>query len=308
MRSVPYHRRRYPCQTEPRNSCQRSLRASSRVLPSQRCRTAQRAQSTNAFPVRKTKRRKAAIGTTVSITPPSVIAGISQTSANRFRKPPLRIRLPRQNRRRRMQKRQCNNRSRTPAPSCPRKRQSNRRTAVLKSLRRSATDAVRSEDHGAATPGAPTSRSLVASRWPDPYGAEPSTNLPPNKRDPGTGVNPASRTQPTSLLTAGQFAAADLSSQTPAYSLQVQLAALMGLLALAGIMATVIFKFGSSRQLQPGEIRKRRGPIWESTDDDRIVLSRHPGADGFAHGLDQAAERSERVAEFFAQISGRAPT
>jgi hypothetical protein len=167
---------------------------------------------------------------------------------------------------------------------------------------------VREDNGGAATPGAPTSRSLVASRWPDPYGAEPSTNPLQNKRDPGTGVTPASRTQPTSLLTAGQFAAADLSSQTPAYSLQVQLAALMGVLALAGIMGTVIFKFGSSQRSQSGEIRRRRVPIWESTDDDRIVLSHHPGSDGFARSLDQAAERSDRIAEFFTQISRRAPT
>jgi hypothetical protein len=88
----------------------------------------------------------------------------------------------------------------------------------------------------------------------------------------------------------------------------VQLAALIGLLALAGIMGTVIFKFGSSQRSQPGAIRKRRGPIWESTDDDRIVLSHHPGTDGFARGLDGAAGRSDRVAEFFAQISRRAPT
>jgi hypothetical protein len=170
-------------------------------------------------------------------------------------------------------------------------------------------NAVRSEDHdGAAAPGTPTQRSVVASRWPDPYSAEPSANPVPNKPDPGTDVNPVSRTQPTSVLAAGQFAAADLSSETPPYSVQMQLAVLMGVLALAGIMGTVIFKFGSSRQLQPNGIRKRRGPIWESTDDDRIVLSRHTRADGFARGLDQAAERSERVAEFFAQISRRAPT
>jgi hypothetical protein len=168
---------------------------------------------------------------------------------------------------------------------------------------------VRSEDSdGAAASGTSTQRSVVASRWPDPYGAEPPTDPAPNNRDPGTGVNRVSRTQPTSVLAAGQFAAADLSSETPLHSVQMQLAALMGVLALVGIMGTVIFKFGSSRQLQPSGIRKRRGPIWESTDDDRIVLSRHPGADGFARGLDQAAERSERVAEFFAQISRRAPT
>ena len=34
----------------------------------------------------------------------------------------------------------------------------------------------------------------------------------------------------------------------------------MGVLALAGIMGTVIFKFGSSRQLQPSQIGKRRAP------------------------------------------------
>ena len=168
---------------------------------------------------------------------------------------------------------------------------------------------VRTENSdGAAAPGTSTQRSVVTSRWPDPYSAEPATNPVPNKPDPGTDVNPVSRTRPTSVLAAGQFAAADLSSETPPYSVRMQLAVLMGVLALAGIMGTVIFKFGSSRQLQPSWIRKRRGPIWEATDDDRIVLSRHPGADGFAHGLDQSADRNERIAEFFAQISGRAPT
>jgi hypothetical protein len=169
-------------------------------------------------------------------------------------------------------------------------------------------DTVRSEAHdGAATPGTSTQQSLVASRWPDPYNADPSINAVPSKRDPGPGVNPVSRSQPTPVLTAGQFAAADLSSETPAYSMHMPLAALMGVLALAGIMGTVIFKFAGARRLQPSQIRQRRGPVWESTDDDRIVLSR-PAADGFAHGLDRSADRSERIAEFFAQISGRAPT
>jgi hypothetical protein len=170
-------------------------------------------------------------------------------------------------------------------------------------------DDARSEDSGGvATPGTLTSRSVVASRWPDPYSAEPPANPPPDKRDPDMGVNPVPRTQPTSVLAAGKFAAADLSSETPLYSVQMQLAALMGMLALAGIMGTVIFKFGSSPRPLQSEIRKRRGPIWESTDDDRIVLSRYPVADGFARGFDQAADRSDRVAEFFAQISRRAPT
>jgi len=175
-------------------------------------------------------------------------------------------------------------------------------------------DDARSEDSGGvATPGTPISRSVVASRWPDPYSAEPPTNPPPNKRDPDMGVSSVSRTQPTSVLTAGKFAAADLSSETPLYSMQMQLAALMGMLALAGIIGTVIFKFGSSPRPLQSEIRKRRGPIWESTDDDRIVLSGHPGADalprrtGFARDLDQV-RRDDRVAEFFSQLTKRTPT
>ena len=169
-------------------------------------------------------------------------------------------------------------------------------------------DAVRTTDNGgAATPGAPSQRSLVASRWPDSYGAEPSTDRLPSRSRSSTGVNPVSPDQPASVLAAGQFATADVSSETPPYSLQMQLAALMGVLALAGIMGIAIFKFGSSHRPQPSEIRRRRGPIWESTDDDRIVLSHHPRTNGSGRGFDQTADRSDRVTTFFAQISRQAP-
>jgi hypothetical protein len=56
----------------------------------------------------------------------------------------------------------------------------------------------------------------------------------------------------------------------------------------------------------------RRDTIWEPTDDDRIVLSAPPGADilprrtGFAR--DRTRDRDDRIAEFFSQLSRRAPT
>ncbi len=172
----------------------------------------------------------------------------------------------------------------------------------------SSADAVRSEDHHSeATPGMSSQRSLVASRWPDSYSTAPSVNPLPSRPDPGSNENPVSRNQPTPVLTAGQLAVADMSSESPPYSAQMPLAALMGVLALAGIMGTVIFKFGSSLKLQPSQIGKRRAPIWESTDDDRIMLSRHPAAADFAHGIERPANRSERIAEFFTHISGRTP-
>jgi hypothetical protein len=196
--------------------------------------------------------------------------------------------------------------ARAELPAQPRIEPSNRNGGIAPAL---SADTVRTPDSGdAITPQAPPSQSVVASRWPDPSGAESSTNPLPNRPDPGIRPNPVSQDQSTSILAASPFAAADVSSETPSYSLQMQLAALMGVLALAGITGAAIFKIRNSQRLLPSEIRRRRGPIWESTDDDRIVLSRHPGAHGFARGFDQAADRSDRVAEFFAQISRRAPT
>ena len=105
-----------------------------------------------------------------------------------------------------------------------------------------------------------------------------------------------------------------MSSETPTYSVQMQLAALMAALALAGIMGSVIFKFGSAPRSAQAKIRERRGVIWEPTDDDSILLSAHPGTDaaahrtGFARDLDQAGDPKDRIAEFFSQLSKRAPT
>jgi hypothetical protein len=154
----------------------------------------------------------------------------------------------------------------------------------------------------------PAQRSLVASRWPDPYSSAPEAAPSPARRDPGTGLTPVPQNQPTSVLVAGQFATADASSATSLYSLPLQLSALAGVLALAGIIATVMFKFGRSPRLQPSEIGYRRGHVWESTDDDRIVLSHHQEMNGFARGRQQTMDRRDRTAEFFAQISRQAPT
>src|SRR5437016_3096113 len=60
---------------------------------------------------------------------------------------------------------------------------------------------------------------------------------------------------------AGQFAAADLS---PAHSVQMLLAAIMGALALAGVMGRLIFNFVGTRRRAKRTVRGRRGAIWKS--------------------------------------------
>jgi hypothetical protein len=163
-------------------------------------------------------------------------------------------------------------------------------------------------------PGAEIQRSVVASRWPDQSSVIASADPTPDKRDRATSVNSAPRTQPSPVLAAGQFAAADLSSEARTYSVPMQLAALMGALALAGVIGSVVFRFGSPRGPAQARIRKPRGAIWEATDDDRIRLSAHPEADAvprrpdFTRGSGRTGDPNDRIAEFFSQLSTRAPS
>jgi hypothetical protein len=111
-------------------------------------------------------------------------------------------------------------------------------------------------------------------------------------------------------------AAADASSQAPTYSVQMLLAALMAALALAGLLARAIFKFAGRKRPVRANLRARRaaGTIWQPTDDDRIVLAADPATDararwpGFARDVERRDNSDERAAEFFSQLSRRAPT
>jgi hypothetical protein len=167
---------------------------------------------------------------------------------------------------------------------------------------------IREEDRDIS--GVETARSIVASRWPDSSAASPASDPPPNKRDVVASSNLVPQTQPE-IQAAGQLVAADVSSQTPTYPAPMRLAAaLIAALALAGIIAGVIFRFGRTRHPAQPKIRQYRGAGWEATDDDGILLTAEPGVDvlprrhGFARELDRAGDR-ERIAEFYAQLSKR---
>jgi hypothetical protein len=157
---------------------------------------------------------------------------------------------------------------------------------------------------------AETQRSVVASRWPDPSDVSSSTNLLPSGTGPVASASPASQPQP-SVLAAGQRAAIDASANISAYSAPTRLAGLTGALAFAAIAAGIVFKLAGRRRSRPGKIRARRGPVWEPTDDDAIVLSDHPGGGAFSYragfARSRSDDRNERIANFFEQISKRAP-
>ena len=152
--------------------------------------------------------------------------------------------------------------------------------------------------------------SVVASRWPEPSGVSPSS-VP----RPGTGKVAANT--PANVVAAAPpvvapvtLATAD-TSQSPPGSIPMLLAAVAGALALAGIAAGLFFKFGRA---QRGRVRAHRGPIRDTTDDDRIALSDQQGAHVLPHRarvsrrFGEARDPSDRTAEFFSRISERAPT
>jgi hypothetical protein len=165
----------------------------------------------------------------------------------------------------------------------------------------------------ANAPDANASLSVVASRWPEPSGVEASVaNRGPDNPAGNTPTNAIAAPPP--VVAAATLAAADSSSQSRPGSVPMLMAAVAGALALAGITAGLIFKFGRAPHSRSDRIRARRGPIWESTDDDSIALPDRRGAHVFPHtaqifrGFGEASDPSDRIAEFYARISGRAPT
>jgi hypothetical protein len=160
---------------------------------------------------------------------------------------------------------------------------------------------------------AQTQSSLVASRWPDPYGAPPSADAAPAGRDADADAN-SEQAQPPSVVAAQPFAAADATSASPAYSVRIELAALAAALALAGIVGAAVFRLAGAARPAKRRSRKDRASIWEPKDDDRIRRSAHPASDavpggrGFARNPDRARDYNDRATEFFAQLTKRTST
>ena len=179
------------------------------------------------------------------------------------------------------------------------------------------TDTATRESYGygaAPLPGAATPESVVASRWPDSSAASAPAEPAPVKPDVVAAVSSPAPALTPAVIAAGT--AAEASSQAPTYSVQMQLAALMAALAFAGFLGGAIFKFAGPKRSARANLRARRDPgsIWEPTDDDRIVLADHPETDarprrsGFARDVERRGNADKRIAEFFSQLSRRAPT
>ena len=117
---------------------------------------------------------------------------------------------------------------------------------------------------GAAAPDAAAPPSIVTSRWPDSTGVSPSDNLRPAAANPPSGTPANARPAPQPAASPIALAAADSTWQKQSGSTQMLLMVMAGALALAGITASLVFRFARAR-VQP-EVWGERRAIWDSVD------------------------------------------
>ena len=127
--------------------------------------------------------------------------------------------------------------------------------------------------------------SPVASRWPDSSGVSPSSGQrlaaaepPPTLQTQG--LQPGATPAPQVAVAPVALAAADSLLDKHSASMQMLLLTMAGALALAGITASLIFRFGRPRLVEP-DIRAARHPIWDSVHAERRSPSMFPAQDMF---------------------------
>ena len=156
--------------------------------------------------------------------------------------------------------------------------------------------------------------SVVASRWPEMPAASAATSPPPGVTQLASSPSSDAAAAPPAAVAPVAVAAAVSPRQTQSGSIPMLLAVITGALALAGIIASVVFKFGGIRRLLEPSARAQRGSIWDSADESVLQFA-HTGEDaalsprtGFDSGLDRTDEWGDPLPEFLAKVRRRAPT
>ena len=127
-------------------------------------------------------------------------------------------------------------------------------------------------------PDTTTPSSTVATRWPDSSGVTSSNTFRTAAAEPPAAAPETSQaaTQPAPAPVA--LAAADSSMAKQSASMQMLFLVMAGALALAGITASLIYRFGRARARRP-EIRRDRRAIWDSIHSERSSPSMLPDED-----------------------------
>ena len=162
-----------------------------------------------------------------------------------------------------------------------------------------------------ANPSVWNATAAVATRWPELPPASSVPNAGPVAAGPASNVTQPSADQPeaaTPTTPLSDFLYVPVKPQT----IPTLIAATLGALALAGA-AALISRRSRTRRLRRRRVGPARAPIWETTDDDRIVLSDHPSMSNrnyrprFARGVESATVSVKRTPEFARRRSRPAP-
>jgi hypothetical protein len=132
----------------------------------------------------------------------------------------------------------------------------------------------------AAAPDASAPTSFVGQRWPDSPGAiNPTDNPPPAAAEPPPGPQTNAAPAPRPATAPHALATADAALQEKrSASTQMLLLVMVGALALAGVTASLVFRFGRAQAARP-DIRSNRRVIWDQVDTKRSSPSMFPDED-----------------------------
>ncbi|HEV7881761.1 hypothetical protein [Bradyrhizobium sp.] len=118
-------------------------------------------------------------------------------------------------------------------------------------------------------PAADSGQSAVVSRWLDRADAEPITGSTLKPDDSGASVNP-----PAPSAAVAPLASADARSASPSSSVSTLLLVIVGALALATLLAGVIFRFGNARRNDRQDFSRGQRAPWDSIDVGATIRSR----------------------------------
>jgi hypothetical protein len=142
----------------------------------------------------------------------------------------------------------------------------------------------------ANVPGTDNQQSMVASRWLDGASADSTNPSAPEPADSG-----AKAVSPAPPVAEVPLAAAEMPSASGFRSVQPLLLAIIGAIALASLMAGVIFKLGGARRSERSEVRWDRRAPWDSIGAERVPPSPPPAANAPAPRAEVARERHEAI-------------
>ena len=135
-----------------------------------------------------------------------------------------------------------------------------------------------STDVPVATPPAEPQRSVVASRWPEPSETASPMASAQLAAHSETAASAASDDTPSAAPAEVTLAAASSVPENQPGSLQTLLLVMVGALALAGLIGSMIFKFANARRSGRRATPIDRRAIWDSTAIDRLSPPFEPGA------------------------------